>query len=119
MRFFAFALLALIAISCVSAQSQADIDKAKKIFECINNIQEPCQATDKDCQAEQDKIDECSDKCKIDNASSQSGAMSCMKKCTSTNKDVQTWYDANMACLSSSMNSFVLTFAIALFALLY
>ncbi|EAS00170.1 transmembrane protein, putative (macronuclear) [Tetrahymena thermophila SB210] len=119
MRFFAFALIALIAISCVSAQSQADLDKFKDYMDCIKKVKEPCQTTDKDCLAEQDKIEECSQKCKDDNASSQSDALSCVKKCTSTNKDVQTWYDATIACLSSSMTSFVLTFAIAIFALLF
>ncbi|EAS00169.2 hypothetical protein TTHERM_00935450 (macronuclear) [Tetrahymena thermophila SB210] len=65
MRFFAFVLLALIAISCVSSQSY-NIQYAKNILDCINNVKEPCQTTGDYCQAEKQKINECSDKCKTD-----------------------------------------------------
>ncbi|KAL4482891.1 hypothetical protein ABPG74_018917 [Tetrahymena malaccensis] len=119
MRFFAIALLALIAIASVSAQSQADIDKAKKIMECVNNVKEPCQTSDKPCLAEQQKLEDCQDKCKKDNSNSTSDALSCAKKCTSTNKDVQAWADAQMACVSSSMISFTFAALIAAFALLF
>ncbi|KAL4482887.1 hypothetical protein ABPG74_018914 [Tetrahymena malaccensis] len=119
MRFFAIALLALIAIASVSAQSQADIDKLKSIAECMQKIKEPCQTSDKDCQAEQEKLEDCQDKCKKDNSNSMSDAFSCAKKCSSTNKDVQAWYDAQIACVSSSIISFAFAALISAFALLF
>ncbi|EAS00168.2 hypothetical protein TTHERM_00935440 (macronuclear) [Tetrahymena thermophila SB210] len=108
MKFFAFALLALIAISFVSAQSKVDLNSNTKMFNCINNVKNPCQPTDNACLAEYTKISDCTNKCHTDNATTFStNYMSCAKKCTSTNKDVQTYYDAIIVCLNLSILCFL------------
>ncbi|KAL4482901.1 hypothetical protein ABPG74_018927 [Tetrahymena malaccensis] len=116
--FFAIALLALIAITSVSAQSQADLDKLKNYFNCMSKINPPCQDTDQPCLDEKNKIRDCQVKCQT-TSSSESDSLACQKKCTSTNKDVQTWYDATMACTSTSITTFVFSAFIAVFTLLF
>ncbi|EAS00498.1 transmembrane protein, putative (macronuclear) [Tetrahymena thermophila SB210] len=120
MRFFAITLLAVIAISSVSAQSQPDIEVEYKTIDCLQNNETYCQNTDKDCLTEQTKIVECEMICVEDNPSSKNDVLSCINfKCTSTNKNIQAWQKAINACLNSNITSFVLVFAIALFALLF
>ncbi|KAL4484665.1 hypothetical protein ABPG74_019842 [Tetrahymena malaccensis] len=118
MRIVAVALLALVALSAVHAQSASDI---QKMTECMDEVQKqpPCQKSDTDCQNAEDLADKCSGNC-TSSAKSFGDIASCLKsKCSSQNKDVQAYIDKQVKCLSSSVISFAFAALISAFAFLF
>ncbi|EAS00172.1 transmembrane protein, putative (macronuclear) [Tetrahymena thermophila SB210] len=121
MKLLTLALLTLLAIATVNAQtiSASDLQKAAKILECSSKIANPCQPTDQPCLDEMQKVESCSDQCSESNQSIDSIYNCYKQECKSDNKDVQKYVDEQVACANSGIKILAITAIIGALAVFF
>ncbi|KAL4484661.1 hypothetical protein ABPG74_019838 [Tetrahymena malaccensis] len=109
MRYFAFALLAFVAINAVYAQDVSD-DYKYKVRNCTDKYERPC-IEDSSCLPAMNQLYECfNEKCA--NFTTESQMPNCYKKncaplfSNSTNSNITSFSDKFYSCLSSGITQF-------------